>query len=139
MIRNWARDKKRGIGRLTTSVMELTKFDDLTLRLGHPYLFMHQADCEHLIVISDIRMFNPKNDSALRQDYPMYNHIRRRVAVSCNLCKLNVGKWFTQNDDRVPHQPFFFCDNCYHSFCGDGKKVPPSAQSYRYLDRTAIA
>jgi len=30
-------------------------FNDLTLKIGFPYLFCHQGDCEHIVIITDIR------------------------------------------------------------------------------------
>lgn len=35
--------------------METTKFNELTVRIGCPYLYLHQGNCEHLLVFSDIR------------------------------------------------------------------------------------
>jgi len=35
--------------------MEDTKFSDLVVRVGAPYFYVHQGNCEHLIVVSDVR------------------------------------------------------------------------------------
>lgn len=35
--------------------MEDTRFVDLKLKVGFPYLYCHQGDCEHLVIITDIR------------------------------------------------------------------------------------
>lgn len=35
--------------------METTKLNELTVRIGCPYLYLHQGNCEHLLVFSDIR------------------------------------------------------------------------------------
>ena len=35
--------------------MEDTKFSDLKVKVGYPYLYCHQGDCEHLVLITDIR------------------------------------------------------------------------------------
>ena len=35
--------------------METTHFIDLTARLGQPYVYVHQGDCEHIVVLSDLR------------------------------------------------------------------------------------
>lgn len=35
--------------------MEDTRFVDLTIKVGFPYLYCHQGDCEHLVIITDIR------------------------------------------------------------------------------------
>lgn len=54
-IMDWASDPMRSIGPFGSAVMEQTRFIDLQLRLGQPYVYMHQGDCEHLIVFSDMR------------------------------------------------------------------------------------
>ena len=40
---------------LTSLNMEGTKLEDLTVRLGYPYLFSHHGNCEHLLVFADLR------------------------------------------------------------------------------------
>ncbi|XP_066993766.1 snRNA-activating protein complex subunit 3 isoform X2 [Anabrus simplex] len=60
VIRNWAEGKK--LGPFHVSDMSKTKFEDLTLRLGFPYVFQHQGRCEHLIIISDARWVTRGND-----------------------------------------------------------------------------
>lgn len=35
--------------------MEDTRFLDLKVKVGFPYLYCHQGDCEHLVIITDIR------------------------------------------------------------------------------------
>lgn len=35
--------------------MEDTRFIDLKVKVGFPYLYCHQGDCEHLVIITDVR------------------------------------------------------------------------------------
>lgn len=35
--------------------MSTAKFEDLSLRIGYPYLFCHHNTCEHLMVFTDLR------------------------------------------------------------------------------------
>jgi snRNA-activating protein complex subunit 3 len=53
VIREWA--VSHGLGPFRTAAMEKTKFEELTVRLGYPYVYQHQGNCEHLIVFSDVR------------------------------------------------------------------------------------
>ena len=53
VIRKWA--DTHGLGPFKTALMEKTKFEDLTVRMGYPYVYQHQGNCEHLIVFSDAR------------------------------------------------------------------------------------
>ena len=35
--------------------MATTTFDQLSLRLGYPYLYCHHGNCEHLMAFTDMR------------------------------------------------------------------------------------
>ena len=35
--------------------MEDTKFEELKIRLGYPYYYCHQGNCEHLMIFDDMR------------------------------------------------------------------------------------
>ena len=43
VIREWASDPKRKIGPFITTSMEDTKIKDLNIRLGYPYVYVHQV------------------------------------------------------------------------------------------------
>jgi len=60
MIINWGkRTKQRGhkfrIKDAKSRKMEDTRFLDLKVRIGFPYLYCHQGDCEHIIKFFKIR------------------------------------------------------------------------------------
>lgn len=38
-----------------TADMATTTFDQLSLRLGYPYLYLHHGNCEHLLIARDLR------------------------------------------------------------------------------------
>lgn len=38
-----------------TADMATTRFDELSLRLGYPYLYCHHGNCEHLLIFQDLR------------------------------------------------------------------------------------
>jgi snRNA-activating protein complex subunit 3 len=65
----WANDQSRGVGPFSSQRMELTHFIDLKARLGQPYCYMHQGDCEHIIIFTDLRFVVP-NTSVLFM-YPL--------------------------------------------------------------------
>lgn len=54
-IIEWSESHDRGYGKFQTAKMEDFTFNDLFIKLGFPYLYCHQGDCEHVIVITDIR------------------------------------------------------------------------------------
>ncbi|TPX68539.1 hypothetical protein SpCBS45565_g03014 [Spizellomyces sp. 'palustris'] len=57
-IIEWAEEEGRhpSIGPFLTDVMSERRFIDLTLRLNTPYLFVHQGNCEHIMVFKEIRL-----------------------------------------------------------------------------------
>ena len=48
VVREWASDAKRQIGPFITAKMEDVKIRDLTLRLGYPYVYVHQVSTEQV-------------------------------------------------------------------------------------------
>jgi snRNA-activating protein complex subunit 3 len=44
-----------GFFRLTSRKMEETTFQELTVRIGVPYIYVHQGNCEHMLIVSDVR------------------------------------------------------------------------------------
>ncbi|XP_064357382.1 snRNA-activating protein complex subunit 3 isoform X3 [Dromaius novaehollandiae] len=69
-IIEWSESHDRGYGNLQSAKMEDYTFNDLSLRIGFPYLFCHQGNCEHIIIITDIRSdhrerFKSSNDNKM--------------------------------------------------------------------------
>jgi snRNA-activating protein complex subunit 3 len=56
-IREWFGEKNKS-KIFDTKKMEDTTFLDLTIKLGKPYLYMHQGDCQHLLIFTDVRYVN---------------------------------------------------------------------------------
>ncbi|KAJ6669519.1 hypothetical protein lerEdw1_000067, partial [Lerista edwardsae] len=54
-IIEWAESRDRGYANLQAVRMEDYTFNDLNIKIGFPYLYCHQGDCEHLVIITDIR------------------------------------------------------------------------------------
>ena len=50
--------------------MEETKFEDLKIKLGYPYVYTHQGNCEHLLIFRDLRYaFYPYELSVFTSKY----------------------------------------------------------------------
>nr|XP_013811888.1 PREDICTED: snRNA-activating protein complex subunit 3 isoform X1 [Apteryx mantelli mantelli] len=60
----WSESHDRGYGNLQSAKMEDYTFNDLSLRIGFPYLFCHQGNCEHIIIVTDIRWVTNKDSLA---------------------------------------------------------------------------
>ncbi|XP_050044200.1 snRNA-activating protein complex subunit 3 [Dermacentor andersoni] len=139
VILEWAKNPRREIGPFKTADMAKTKLADLELRLGYPYVYVHQGYCEHLVVFSDIRVLHP-HDSQNMLDYPValktFPCGRR---VFCMLCHQSTAKWVTYENERVSDDPYFFCDTCFRSYnyTPDNKKIGKFRAS-PYLDWNTV-
>jgi len=49
----WA--KSHNFPSYSQAKMEDTRLENLTVKVGFPYLYCHQGDCEHLVIITDVR------------------------------------------------------------------------------------
>merc|ERR550519_141162 len=133
VIRNWASDPSRGIGPFTTGSMEETKLQDLELRLGHPYVYTHQGEHEHLLSFVDIRILGP-DDPQRPNDYPLIRSVGAQQSRYCMVCETYIAAWVTKNHDRVPEDPYFWCPECYKKFnYKDGKKIG-NFDAFRFFD-----
>lgn len=153
-IRQWA-DKKvlivndeganefvnRGIGPFKTARMENTRLQELEFRLGCPYLYLHQGNCEHLFTISDIR-YVPDNVTINAIDYPSITATsigRKNDHLKCYMCKDRPPHWYTRNNDRLPLDPYFFCEDCFYMFNYDSnRKKIGQFQAYLYTSTLGI-
>ena len=59
-ITEWAKQSfkrsSKKLGSFTTKKMQDTKFKNLQIRLGYPYYYCHQGNCEHLMIFDDMRL-----------------------------------------------------------------------------------
>ena len=52
-MKRWAKEKH--IATFKSERMETTKFIDLTIKLGFPYLYTHLGECEHLLLFTSLK------------------------------------------------------------------------------------
>ncbi|XP_026214699.1 snRNA-activating protein complex subunit 3 [Anabas testudineus] len=132
----WA--KSRNFPPYSQAKMEETRFTDLKVKVGFPYLYCHQGDCEHLVIITDVRLVH-KNDCMDKNLYPLLTHKHRIVTQKCAVCHLFIGRWFTTNDQFAPSDPCLFCDKCFRMLHYDaaGNKLGDFL-AYPYVDRGAF-
>lgn len=129
-IRNWA-EKHDNIAELKTDSMEDVKFQDLTVRLGYPYLYQHYGNCEHLFTISDIRLISA-TDLLIREHYPLLKIVSSVKSVFCMICGVNEANTVVKDSPAHINDPSYLCKNCFKSYHYiDGKKVG-SFKAYRY-------
>ncbi|XP_022333069.1 snRNA-activating protein complex subunit 3-like [Crassostrea virginica] len=138
VIRDWATDGDRGIGPMTTASMADVSFLDLNIRLGQPYIYFHQGDCEHLIVFSDLRILSHQDSQDVR-DYPLVTHKCMKNQTKCLVCQMHASRWMTYNSEHSPENPSFFCEQCFRSLHYDelGNKLG-NFQAFRFFDSSAV-
>ncbi|XP_015928419.1 snRNA-activating protein complex subunit 3 [Parasteatoda tepidariorum] len=138
IIMKWSESAQRGIGPFQKRLMEKTKFIDLNLQLGYPYVYVHQGNCEHFIVFSDLMLFGSHHNNN-RNEYPLYTVPKPKKCVVCMVCHIHIAAWIVFNNQRVPETPFYFCKSCFFSFNydEDGKKIG-EFEAYHHIDRSTI-
>jgi len=138
VIRDWSSDPKRKIGPFKTAIMEDTCIKDLTLRLGYPYVYVHQGDHEHLISFVEARLVSAE-DSQKISSYPFERSMGMIHSKKCMVCNIFIAKWITVNNDRVPEDPFFFCNDCFRQFNYSPKNEKiGNFIAYPYIDVNAL-
>lgn len=138
--RNLRRD--RGVGPFQRAKMEETKFQDIIFKLGRPYLYKHQGNCEHLFVISDVRYVPKDDEPSDGAKFPLVTATafgRKEDSVRCYMCQNRPPHWYTRNNSRLPLDPFLFCENCFMSFnYDDNKRKIGQFQAYLYTSNSGI-
>ncbi|KAL1023788.1 hypothetical protein UPYG_G00046180 [Umbra pygmaea] len=132
----WA--KTRDFPQFQKAKMEDTYFYDLKVKVGYPYLFCHQGDCEHVVIITDIRLAH-KDDCLDWKLYPLLTHKHRVLTRKCAVCHVYIGRWLTTNDPFAPVDPCLFCGRCFQMLHYDtnGNKLGQFL-AYPYVDPGAF-
>lgn len=96
-----------------STVMHQTRFWDLHLRVGAQYLYCHQGDCKHKVVIRDIRRAHAKDVRDVLE-YPVLKWHARVRHRKCGICNIYQARKVTYEDKLAPACPSFFCEQCYY-------------------------
>jgi len=112
IIVEWAKDPSRGVGPFASEKMEDFRFVDLTIRLGLPYVYVHQGDCEHLLIFTEIRLLHPEDCWDARQ-YPLKTSSFLVKRKQCCVCISSVAQWLVRRSELAITDPAFFCDTCF--------------------------
>jgi len=106
----WAKEKQ--IGDFKQMTMQDTKFVDINIRLGFPYLYRHLGNCEHLIVFTSIKLVNPSTDCYIRSKYPITKDKTRGRFTFCWCCNKLYAKWIVYDSKFAVDDPTFLCERC---------------------------
>ncbi|KAJ8281384.1 hypothetical protein GJAV_G00067040 [Gymnothorax javanicus] len=135
-IREWG--ERCDFPQFQTAKMEDTTFRDLKIKVGYPYLYCHQGDCEHVVIITDIRLAHPEDCLDMKL-YPLLLYKHRMITRKCAVCNLYICRWITTNDSFAPTDPCLFCDVCFRMLHYDpqGNKLGQFL-AYPYVDAGAF-
>ncbi|KAJ7703027.1 snRNA-activating protein of 50kDa MW C terminal-domain-containing protein [Mycena rosella] len=104
------------IKKAPTSMYDTT-LASLSLRVGEPYWLLHQGNCEHFIVVDQIRLQHPSDPPA---GYPLTLQITPPVLDVCRGCAKAPAVWSVVNDERLGESPCPLCGPCWMGM-GDPK------------------
>ncbi|KAK3162807.1 hypothetical protein QOZ80_1BG0094070 [Eleusine coracana subsp. coracana] len=93
--------------------MQRIRFSDLQFRLGAGYLYCHQGNCKHMIVIRDMRLIHP-DDTQNQADYPLPTFQLQRRLQKCSVCQIYAATKMTVDDKWALNNPCYFCIKCYY-------------------------
>ncbi|KAJ8584339.1 hypothetical protein M405DRAFT_875659 [Rhizopogon salebrosus TDB-379] len=110
-FQNLPEEKRPQITRATTSASETT-FSALTLRLHQPYWLLHQGNCEHFIVVDQIRL---AHDSDPLSGYPLMLHLTPTLLDLCRACSKVPAVYSVVGDMRLGESPCLLCAPCWRT------------------------
>uniref|UniRef100_A0A0D9V9E0 snRNA-activating protein complex subunit n=1 Tax=Leersia perrieri TaxID=77586 RepID=A0A0D9V9E0_9ORYZ len=93
--------------------MEKTRFSDLNFRIGAGYLYCHQGNCKHMIVIRDVRLIHPE-DTQNQAEYPLMTFQMQKRLQKCSVCQIFHARKMTVDDKWTLNNPCYFCEKCYY-------------------------
>ncbi|KAL2643300.1 hypothetical protein R1flu_010887 [Riccia fluitans] len=113
--------------------MEDVGFADLEIRIGAQFLYCHQGDCKHTMIIRDMRLAHPE-DVQNAAAYPVLRYVHKLRHRKCSICCIYQAKKVTIGDKLAPESPCFFCENCYYSlhYSNDGSLLYSDFQVHDY-------
>ncbi|CAO3650829.1 unnamed protein product [Cunninghamella blakesleeana] len=89
--------------------------NELPLKINEPYLFNHQKNCQHVLLIRDIRLIKSK-DELIISKYPIATYSWRYTRYKCSMCMIYPAEFITFNDYLSGCSPCYFCKRCYYPF-----------------------
>ncbi|KAF7315511.1 Expansin-like EG45 domain-containing protein [Mycena indigotica] len=86
------------------TAMHDTPLSSLVLRIGEPYWLLHHGNCEHVIVVEQIRLQHP---SDVQSGYPITTQITFPSIDNCRACNKFPAVWSIVDDERLGESPCF--------------------------------
>ncbi|KAF8210461.1 snRNA-activating protein of 50kDa MW C terminal-domain-containing protein [Mycena galopus ATCC 62051] len=90
--------------------MHDTPLSSLSLRIGEPYWLLHHGNCEHFIVVDQIRLQHPSDPPS---GYPLTTQITPPTIDICRGCGKVPAVVSIVNDERLGETPCPLCTPCW--------------------------
>ena len=112
------------------SKMHDTHFSSLSLRLNHPYWLLHHGNCEHFLVIDQIRhvisfsntcrlverlLFSLLHAHDPSTGYPLTTGITPPLLGNCRACSKVPAVYSIAGDMRLGESPCILCAPCWRN------------------------
>lgn len=65
--------------------MQTTLFQDIPINLHQPCVFLHRENCEHMIIVQDVRLLSPMEYKS-KKEFPRTTHNLKYDRFKCSLC-----------------------------------------------------
>ncbi|KAF8904483.1 snRNA-activating protein of 50kDa MW C terminal-domain-containing protein [Gymnopilus junonius] len=109
-----------------------TKLSGLSLRIAEPYWLIHHGNCEHFVVVDQIRLLHPFDP---RSGYPLTLQIVPAMLDLCRACTKVPAVLSVVGDVRLAESPCLLCGPCWRSMGASEDKavivLPLVEPSYR--------
>jgi hypothetical protein len=123
----WLRSKNKSANYNALS-METTRFSDLHLKIGAQYLYCHAGDCEHVLIVENVRGYSPHIDNY--DSFPVLVYQNKIRRLKCSVCKYLPGRIVTTDDESICENPCLFCEVCFKLLHPDDERTPPEEKKY---------
>ncbi|VDO09037.1 unnamed protein product [Rodentolepis nana] len=114
---------------------------NLKITLGKPYLFLHQGNCEHIIIVTSMRLTDRTTAQSV-DSYPICTGKAPQKQMSCEACSCLRAQWLVHDaGDLLPKDPTALCITCirYLLYTPDGKKIHPRFRMSSLQDESTNA
>lgn len=102
--------EKRPATMKSSASLNRATFNSLTLRINQPYWMLHQGNCEHFIVVDQVRYPHPSDPAS---GYPLMLYLAPTLSELCRACSKAPAVISVVNDIRLGESPCLLCGPCW--------------------------
>eukprot|EP01091_Cochliopodium_minus_P016418 TRINITY_DN6141_c0_g1_i1.p1 TRINITY_DN6141_c0_g1~~TRINITY_DN6141_c0_g1_i1.p1 ORF type:complete len:386 (-),score=109.24 TRINITY_DN6141_c0_g1_i1:91-1137(-) len=120
---------QNGINVFKSRKMENTRFLDLKMVIGKPYLYVHQGDCEHLLTF--VKVWRISDDDKPTLDfYPQKVFAPVYRKKKCKVCDVFPSEWVAVDDPLFGDAVSYACTKCYENLHSGSNNI--AFKKYKY-------